>query len=94
MQCHYAADPRVAGSNPGKVNQVNRVSSSVVSAGASHWCAITYVLSNSMIRSVRSSLKPGGVSCLKVVPSPFPFLSEPQDCSTDSTQKGFWKLMN
>ena len=66
MQCRYAADPRVAGSNPGRVNQVNRVSNSGVSVGASRWCAITHVPSNSLIRSVRSSIEPGGISCLKV----------------------------
>ena len=45
-----AADLRVAGLNPGKVNQVNLVSSSLVSVGVSRWCAIKHVPSNSLIR--------------------------------------------
>ena len=66
MQCCYTADTSIAGSNPGRVKQDNRVSSSVVSVGASRWSAIKQVLSNSMIRLVRSSLELGGDSCLKV----------------------------
>ena len=37
IQCHYAADPRVASLNPGRVYPVNPVSSSVVAVGASRW---------------------------------------------------------
>ena len=57
MQCRYAADPSVAGSNPGRVNQVNRVRSSEVTVGALRWCATTQVPFNSLVRSVRSSLE-------------------------------------
>ena len=35
------ADPRVDGSNPGRANQINRVSKSVVTARASRWSTIT-----------------------------------------------------
>ena len=37
----------MTGSNPGSVNQANRVSSSVVAVRASGWCAIVHVPSNS-----------------------------------------------
>ena len=40
IHCCYAADLRVAGSNPGRMNKVNLISSTVVSVRASHWCAI------------------------------------------------------
>ena len=42
MPCRNAADPRVTGLNPGRVNQVNRVSSSALPVGASCWGAITH----------------------------------------------------
>ena len=34
-------DPRVDGLNPGRANQINRVSKSVVTARASRWSTIT-----------------------------------------------------
>ena len=69
MVKYSAAGSTVAGSNPGKVNQVNRVSSSVASIVASCFCAIMHVPSNSLMMSVQSSLEPGGDFCLKVVPN-------------------------
>ena len=69
VNCSVAADPRGAVSNPGRVNQVNHVSSPIVSVGFSRWCAIMHLPSYSLMRSVWSSLEPGGVSCLKVLPN-------------------------
>jgi hypothetical protein len=67
IQCHYAGDSRVEGSNPGSLNEVNHVSSSVLFVGASRWCAITHVFPKSLISSIWSFLEPRGVSCLNVI---------------------------
>ena len=66
IQCQYAADSRVVGSNPGRVNQVIHISSSLEAVGASQWCAIMHLPFNTFIRKARSCLEPGGVSCLKM----------------------------